>query len=370
MNFDFTDEQRMLRDQSRRLLREVSDLQSVRTLLQTHQPFNSQLWRQVAEMGWPAVAIGEEQGGLGLGMLELCVLAEELGRSLAPIPFQSTVLLAAELLKLSAAPEAQALLETIAGGEAIVATGLVAHGQSWSDLPLQFNGDTLTGRSHPLAYAGQAHYALLPAQQAGQPVIVLIKLGDAGLQPVRLKSPDEIIPFAALQADAAPAIVVLTGAQAIAAMEQVVDQSAIFTAFEQIGGAEAACELARNYALERHTFGRPIGSYQAIKHKLADISVKIELARSNAYYGAWALQAAKPQERALAAATCRLSATEAFEYAARECLHVHGGIGYTQEADCHFFYKRSRLLAMTLGEPGAWVDRLLSDASLKLLKAH
>lgn len=370
MNFDFSDEQRMLRDQSRRLLSEVSDFQTVRKMLQTHQPFNSDLWRQVAEMGWPAVAIGEEQGGLGLGMLELCVLAEELGRTLAPIPFQSTVLLAAELLKLSAAPEAEPLLQAIASGEAIVATDLVAPGQSWADQPLQFNGKTLTGRSRPLAYAAQAHYALLPAQQAGQPVVVLVKLGDAGLQPVPLNSPDEIIPFAALQADAAPAIGILAGAQSIAAMQQVVDQSAILTAFEQIGGAEAACELARNYALERHTFGRPIGSYQAIKHKLADMSVKIELARSNAYYGAWALHAGSPQERALAAATCRLSATEAFEYAARECLHVHGGIGYTSEADCHFFYKRSRLLAVTLGEPGAWVDQLLSDASLQLLKAH
>ena len=370
MNFDFSDEQRMLRDQSRRLLSEVSDFQTVRKMLQTHQPFNSDLWRQVAEMGWPAVAIGEEQGGLGLGMLELCVLAEELGRTLAPVPFQSTVLLAAELLKLSAAPEAEPLLQAIASGEAIVASGLVTPGQSWADQPLQFNGKTLTGRSRPLAYAAQAHYALLPAQQAGHPVVVLVKLGDTGLQPVPLNSPDEIIPFAALQADAAPAIGLLAGAQAIAAMQQVVDQSAILTAFEQIGGAEAACELARNYALERHTFGRPIGSYQAIKHKLADMSVKIELARSNAYYGAWALHAGSPEERALAAATCRLSATEAFEYAARECLHVHGGIGYTSEADCHFFYKRSRLLAVTLGEPGAWVEQLLSDESLKLLKAH
>ncbi|EJM24387.1 acyl-CoA dehydrogenase [Pseudomonas sp. GM21] len=370
MNFDFSDEQRMLRDQSRRLLSEVSDFHTVRQMLQAQQSFNSDLWQQVAEMGWPAVAIGEEQGGLGLGMLELCVLAEELGRTLAPIPFQSTVLLAAELLKFSAAPEAQDLLQAIASGEAIVAAGLVAPGQSWADQPMQFDGKTLTGRSRPLAYAAQSHYALLPAQQAGRPVMVLVKLGDAGLQPVALNSPDEIIPFAALQADGVSAIGLLAGAPAIAAMQQVVDQSAILTAFEQIGGAEAACELARNYALERHTFGRPIGSYQAIKHKLADMSVKIELARSNAYYGAWALHAGSPQERALAAATCRLSATEAFEYAARECLHIHGGIGYTSEADCHFFYKRSRLLAVTLGEPGAWVDQLLSDASLQLLKAH
>ncbi|MGL6245273.1 acyl-CoA dehydrogenase family protein [Pseudomonas sp.] len=370
MNFDFSDEQRMLRDQSRRLLSEVSDFHTVRQLLQAHQPFNSDLWRQVAELGWPAVAIGEDQGGLGLGMLELCVLAEELGRTLAPIPFQNTVFLAAELLKLSAAPEAKDLLQAIAGEEAIVATGLVAPGQSWNGQPLQFDGKTLNGRSRPLAYAAQSQYALLPAQQDGLPVVVLVKLGDSGLKVMPLNSPDEIIPFSALQADGVQAIGLLTGAQATAAMQQVVDQSAILTAFEQIGGAEAACGLARDYALERHTFGRPIGSYQAIKHKLADMAVKIELARSNAYYGAWALHAGSPDERALAAATCRLSATEAFEYAARECLHVHGGIGYTWEADCHFFYKRSRLLAMTLGEPGAWVDRLLSDTSLSLLKAH
>lgn len=370
MNFDFSDEQRMLRDQARRFLGEASSLQALRQMLSAHQPCNPDLWQQVSELGWPAVAIGEAQGGLGLGMLELCVLAEELGRTLAPIPFQSTVLTGAELLKRSAAPQALEALQAIAGGEATLTTSLIAPGQSWDAQPLRFDGKAVSGRSHALAYGAHAHHAVLPALQASQPVVVLVDLKQANINTVPLKGPDGTVPFAALELSRIPAVGVLAGAQAIKTMERVVDQMAIFTAFEQIGGADAALDLARNYALERHTFGRPIGSYQAIKHKLADMAVNIELARSNAWYGAWALEAGTAAEAILAAATCRLSATHAYEQAARECLHIHGGIGYTWEADCHFFYKRSRLLAMTLGEPGAWVDRLLSAQSLQLLRAH
>jgi alkylation response protein AidB-like acyl-CoA dehydrogenase len=141
-------------------------------------------------------------------------------------------------------------------------------------------------------------------------------------------------------------------------IQRLLERAAILVAFEQVGGAQASLEMARDYALERYAFGRPIGSFQAIKHKLADVYVAIELARSNAYYGAWALSA-DAAELPLAAATARVSATEAFHLASKENIQTHGGIGFTWDVDCQLYYRRSKHLALALGSAPWWKDRLV-----------
>lgn len=364
MNFDFSDDQRMLRDHARRFLSETSDFHTLRKVLSDGQGYGQTQWQQVLEQGWQGVAIGEEQGGLGLGMLELCVLAEELGRAVAPIPFFNTVCLGAELLK--RCPQTSGdLLQRLIAGEVILAVALVTPGQAWEVTPFNFTDGRISGSSGPLAYGAQADFAILPVRQAGESALALVNLQQAQRTP--LASFDSTVPFARIRLESQPATLLANGEQARQIMSRVVDQAAVLTAFEQLGGAEHALEIARDYALERHTFGRVIGSYQAVKHKLADMAVKVELARSNAYYGAWALQAGSDEQLAAAAALARISASEAYSYAAQECLHLHGGIGYTWEADCHFFYKHARLLAATLGDSDAWIDRLLSDSALQAL---
>jgi alkylation response protein AidB-like acyl-CoA dehydrogenase len=153
-----------------------------------------------------------------------------------------------------------------------------------------------------------------------------------------------------------------------AALTEMFDRAAVLTAFEQIGGADACLEMARGYAIERRAFGRAIGSFQAIKHKLADMLTNIELARSNAYYAAWAL-ANNAADKSLAAATARVSATEAYEFAARENMQVHGGISFTWEANCHFHYRRSRLLALSLGASSHWYNRIIDELATSELAA-
>jgi acyl-CoA dehydrogenase len=143
-----------------------------------------------------------------------------------------------------------------------------------------------------------------------------------------------------------------------ASVQTLLDRAAIPMAFEQVGGADASLQMARGYAMERFAFGRPIGSFQAIKHKLADMYVAVELARSNAYYGAWALTAGS-SEVPMAAATARVSATEAFHLASKENIQTHGGIGFTWAVDCHLFYRRSKNLALALGGPPFWKHRLV-----------
>ena len=141
-------------------------------------------------------------------------------------------------------------------------------------------------------------------------------------------------------------------------LKQVLDRAAVLFAFEQLGGADRTLEMARDYALDRIAFGRPIGSFQAIKHILADMYVSATLARSNCYYGAWALST-NSSELAEAAAGARISATEAFQHSSKQNIQVHGGMGFTWEFDCHLYYRRSAALALALGSRGYWEDQLI-----------
>ena len=141
-------------------------------------------------------------------------------------------------------------------------------------------------------------------------------------------------------------------------LQSVYDRAAVLMAFEQIGGASKALDMAVNYAKERYAFGRPIGSFQALKHMMADMYVALKLAESNAYYAAWALEN-QSADLPLAAATARVSATQAFQLCARDNIQVHGGMGFTWEFDCHLYYRRSNYLTLALGGLTVWEDKLI-----------
>lgn len=144
------------------------------------------------------------------------------------------------------------------------------------------------------------------------------------------------------------------------ATEKLFDRAAILFAFEQVGGAQASLSMAKEYALERYAFGRPIASFQAIKHKLADMYIALTLAHSNCYYGAWALST-NAAELPLAAATARVSATEAFHECAKENIQTHGGMGFTWEFNCHLYYRRAKAISLNLGSLARWKDRLVTQ---------
>lgn len=356
MNLDFSADQKSLRDHAQRFLRETCGSTQLRASLDGDQNFPTVHWQSLCEQGWPGMSVPEAQGGLGLGPLEVCVIMEELGRALSPSPFFSTVCLGVETLRRLQHPDALKTLERIAvDGLALAVQINPEHVQ------LRIEADRISGSVSPLRDALSAGQLLALATDEDQQIcLVLVELNDPGVSRQPLKSIDQFVEIGDLQFDNAPATVLLAGQPALQAAEQALNRAAVFAAFEQIGGAEAACHLAREYALTRYTFGRPIGGYQAIKHKLADMLVKIELARSNAFYGAWAVTQDAP-ELPQAAAVARISACEAYEFTAEECLHLHGGIGYTWEADCHFYYKRSRLLALLLDGPTRWSQRLLAN---------
>jgi alkylation response protein AidB-like acyl-CoA dehydrogenase len=372
MNFDFSDDQKFLKSEARKFLDSACPTSAVRKVLDNSDtPYDQVLWKRVAEQGWPGAAIPEAYGGLGLGHLELCVIAEELGRALAPVPFASTVYLLAEAVML-AGDEAQKseILPKIAAGEVIgaLATSEAPGPLTPASVKATVAGGRLSGVKLPVVDGDVAQLCLVLAKEAGQLGLFLVDLAGEGVARETLGTIDPTRDAAKLTFDRAPARRLGSPGEGLALLEQILDRAAVLLAFEQIGGADRCLEMAKGYALERYAFGRVIGSYQAIKHRLADMYIKNELARSNAYYGAWALNAAAP-ELPLAASAARLSACDAFWFAAKENIQIHGGIGFTWEMDCHLFYRRSRQLAVVAGGPRVWKERLVSQLEQRNMAA-
>ena len=363
MNFDFSEDQKFLKNEARRFLEANCPTSRVRKVLDdASATWDPELWKAVAGQGWLGAAIPEEHGGLGLGRLELCVIAEELGRAVAPIPFASTVYILAEAVMM-AGSEAQkaAVLPGIAAGEVIgaLATSEGPGALAASGIRASVEGGKLSGTKIPVTDGGIATHALVLAREGGQPALFLVDLSAAGVTRETLSTLDPSRDAARLVFDKVPAERLGGAGEGLALVEQVVDRAAVLLAFEQTGGADRALEMAKEYALERFAFGRTIASYQAIKHKLADMYVKNELARSNAYYGAWALNTNAP-ELPVAASAARIAASEAYWFGSKENIQTHGGIGFTWAVDCHLHYRRSRQLSLVAGAPRVWKDRLVS----------
>lgn len=371
MNFDFTDEQRELQDQIRRFLRDRCKADVPRRVLEGDAPYDRELWDGVVEMGWLGVAIPEEYGGIGMGYLELCLIAEELGRFVAPIPFSSSIYLAAEaLLRFGSEEQKQEYVPKLAAGE-IIGTLAVAEGMgapTADSMGVTFDGSKLSGEKIPVPDGDIADIGIVVAKHEGGVSLVLVDLNGSGVKREAVKTVDPTRSHARITFDGAAGQLIGEAGGGWDALQKLFDVAAVLFAFEQVGGADACIRMAREFVTERYAFGRPVGSFQAVKHRMADMYIKTELAKSNAYYGAWALSTDAP-ELPLAAAGARVAATEAYHFASKESIQVHGGMGFTWEADCHFFYRRSKLLALTIGAPGVWKDRLVSALEQTALSA-
>jgi len=200
-----------------------------------------------------------------------------------------------------------------------------------------------------------ADIAIVLARGEQGPELVIVSLADVHREVVETVDPS--IAAATLEFSETPCEIL--SAEGNVAYQTLVNRAAVLLAFEQIGGAEQALNMAVAYAKERFAFGRPIGSFQALKHMMADMYVALKLAESNAYYAAWALQN-DAEDLALAAATARVSATQAFQLCARDNIQVHGGMGFTWAFDCHLFYRRANYLSVAIGGNKTWEDHLIN----------
>ncbi|MBB5052473.1 alkylation response protein AidB-like acyl-CoA dehydrogenase [Afipia massiliensis] len=366
MNFEFSEDQKQLRDQARRYLTEQSPPKAVRAVLEGNALYDKALWKGLAEMGFLGVAIPEEFGGAGAGYLELCVIAEEIGRALAPVPFSSTIYLAAEAIMLAGSDAQKAKwLPKIASGEAIGTLALFegVGNPSHKAIKVSASQGAVSGTKTPVADGAIADFAIVAARtgSTGREAdigLFIVELNGDGVTRKPLANLDQAHGQAEITFDRAKAEPLGAASEGWSILTRVLDRAAVLMAFEQVGGADRALEMGRDYALDRVAFGRPIGSFQAVKHILADMYVSATLARSNCYYGAWALST-DAGELPEAAATARISATQAFQHCSKNNIQVHGGMGFTWEFDCHLYYRRANVLALTLGSLTYWENQLI-----------
>jgi acyl-CoA dehydrogenase len=363
MNFDFSDDQKLLKEQVAKFLADKCPLKVVRRVLDGNEAFAGEVWKGLVDLGVPGIAIPEEYGGLGMTPLELCVVAEEIGRAAAPVPFDTSVVLATEALKLAGSDaQKKKWLPLLASGEAIgtLATAEGPQTPRPSNVRTLFGGGRLNGKKVPVADGEAATFAVVLAKNS----LALVELAQKGVAKKSVETIDPTRKHCELVFTDANAELLGAEGEGWRLLERLYDAAAVYFAFAQVGGAEAALYMARDYALQRHAFGRAIGSYQAIKHKLADCYVKLELARSNAYYGAMMLTEGGA-DLPLAAAAARIAATEAYDFASKENIQTHGGIGFTWEADTQFHLRRARVMALSIGGPMAWKDRLVTRLEQK-----
>ncbi len=368
MNLEFSDDQKFVQQSARDFLAKNAGLDVCRKVLESPTASSDPtLWKGVAEMGWLGAAVPESYGGAGLGYLELVLIAEEIGRSLAPIPFGSSVYLATEaILVFGSDAQKKTWLPRLASGE-IAGTFAFAEGAGEADanaVATRFAGGRLTGTKVPVLDGEGAGVAVVVAKGASGPVLTLVDLSASGVERSGLQSFDPSRSVAKIVFRDAPAATLGSDAKGAAQLDALLDRAAVMMGFEQIGGATRAFEITREFTLGRYAFGRPIASFQAVKHRLAELYAKIEIARSNGYYAAWALST-DSDELSLAACGFRAAASDAFELACEEMIQLHGGVGFTWEYDCHLFYRRAKWLSAALGTPSAWREKLIQRLEAK-----
>ncbi len=375
MDFELSDDQVALGDAARELLDGYAAPSQVRAVVDGGGGLDAALWAAMVEQGWLGVAVPEAMGGLGLGWVELAVLLEQTGAHVAPAPFATQVVAIDALVRAGAAADdpggavAEARASLIAGAAVAVAP--------WRTVVATPSGPgwTLTGRTEPALWAPRARWAVVRAVDATDPsgdgVLVgdeslyLVDLEAAGLVPPREPAMDLTRELGWLTFDSTPAVG-LGGADLVASF---LDAGAVAHACELLGGASTVMDLAVAYAKERKQFGQPIGAFQAVKHRCADMLVDVEGMRSAALYAAWCL-AADDDDRSVAASTAKTWCSDAGVRVAKSALQVHGGIGFTWECDVHLYLKRSQLDAISFGDAAFHRARLGDLLRHRLLAGH
>ncbi len=365
MNFEFSEEQQMLRDQARSYLAKNCPTSVVRRVLNNRETHDTDLYRGITDMGWAATVIPEAYGGLGMSYLELVVIAEELGRAVAPVPFSSSVYLASEAINcFGSESQKQAWLPKLASGESVGVFCLSERGGRPTPemLSTVFTNGRVSGLKVALADAMIADVAIIVCNSdfGDGSTLALVDLSASGITRTPVTTIDFSRGHGQINFDSVCAERLGAEGAGWASVEKLLNRAAILFSWEQIGLADAALDQAREYALGRFAFGRPIASYQAIKHKFVQMYVKNSLARGNAYYGAWALST-DSIDLPLAAATARVAAIQASLFATQENIQTHGGMGFTWEFDCQLYYRRAKLLSLVLGSEAAWQRRLVKS---------
>jgi alkylation response protein AidB-like acyl-CoA dehydrogenase len=365
MSMTFNEEQDELRKSVRRFLEQKSSSADVRRLMETDEGYDAAVWQQMAEqLGLQGFALPEEHGGSGYGFLEQIVVLEEMGRALLCAPYFSSVVLAGNALVESGDEAAQKdLLPGIAEGSTIATLAWVENPSDWGIDGLQMtakragDGYVLDGKKTLVLDGHTASLILVVAQADGGPSLFAVDPSANGVTRRKLDSLDMTRKVASLELSGVAARLIGSEGDAARIIEKTLRLAVVALAAEQVGAAQRCLEMSVDYAKLRVQFGRPIGSFQAIKHKCADMLLEVESARSAAYYAAWAA-AEGSDELPVVASLAKAYCSDAFASAATESIQIHGGIGFTWEHDAHLFYRRAKSTEQFLGSPAEHRDQL------------
>ena len=358
MNFAFSEEQEELRRAVRRFLEDKSPMTEVRRLMETTEGYDPGVWEQMAnQVGLQAMTIPEEYGGAGFGYVELTVVLEEMGGALLCAPYFSTVALAANCLLSSGDESAKKdFLPGIAAGETVATLAFTEDSGRWDlegitmEATRKGDGWALEGQKMFVLDGHSAQLVLVAARTAAGVSLFAVEGEAAGLTRTPLATMDQTRKQARLEFASTPARLVGEDGSAGPVLSRTLDLAAVALAAEQVGGAQRCLDMSVEYAKTRIQFGRPIGSFQAIKHKCADMLLEVESAKSAAYYAGWAA-AEDSDELPVVASLAKSYCSEAYFHAAAENIQIHGGIGFTWEHDAHLYFKRAKSSELLLGDP-------------------
>ena len=366
MDFAFSDEQDEFRAMVRRFLEERWSTAEVRKLAETPAGFDRATWKQMAEeLGLHGLALPEAYGGQGFGFIEVGIALEEMGRQLAGGPFLASAVVAAHAIQLAATSAQRAeLLPGIASGDTIATLALLEasgrHDAAGIATTCRRDGDgwRVAGRKIAVLDAQNADLLLVAAREAGTAgeagvSLFVVRADAAGVTVKATDGLDLARKLAEVELADASATLLGDAGTAWPALARTLDLAAIAVAAESVGTAARCLEMAVGYAKSRIQFARPIGSFQAIKHKAAEVMLELESARSAAYWSWWV--AAQPETSAAdlaeAASVAKATCDDALLRAAAENVHIHGGVGFTWEFDCHLFYRRAKTSEFLFGDP-------------------
>lgn len=337
-------------------------IEKVRELMISDDGFERSLWKEMADLGWAGLAIAEDLGGSGLGQVEMGVVLEEMGKHLVPGPFFASAVLATNVAReVGEGDVANNLLGELAAGELIATVGVFEQPRGWSlanhrtKADLDGDGWSVSGRKLAVLDAALADRILITATTSDGVGVFVVDRNAAGLT-VEPDSPLDLTRRqATISLDNTPAVLLSDG-DATPGLKRALRLSTVTLAAEQLGGAQAAMDMAVEYAKSRYQFGRPIGSYQAIKHRCANMLMKVEHTRSAVHYAARITD--DDSELAVAAHLAGSIASETYTWVAGENIQVHGGIGFTWEHDAHLYLKRAKATSLLMGSPGYHRDQM------------
>jgi alkylation response protein AidB-like acyl-CoA dehydrogenase len=374
MDFGFSEEQEMLRKSARDFLANESPMTYVRQMMEDERGFRDEQWRKMAELGWLGLILPEAHGGSGLTFVDMVVVLEEMGRVVLPGPFFSTVILGGvAITEGGSAAQQEALLPRLAAGDLRVTLAQLEPSGRWDADGIQLEARR-SGGGHALSgtklFVPDAHTADLlivagraPGSKGADGIsLFLVDARASGVKTTLLKTMDQTRKLCevVLEGVNVPADRVLgTAGEGWKLLERIVDRGKVGLCAEMCGGAERVLEMSVAYAKVREQFGRPIGSFQAIQHKCANMLVEVESSKSATYYAAWAV-ANDVAEAPLAAAMAKAYCSDAYRHTAGEGIQIHGGIGFTWEHDMHIYFKRAKSSEVTFGD-ATWNRELVAQ---------